>query len=97
MADSGQPFRDAEEPQGFFAPGFDPLSAPVAYPRLNGGEIAEVAPFGERCAFAENEALVSCRDYPFSSYVVVAGRVRAVDISTGQRVVFVRYGVGYWY
>jgi hypothetical protein len=70
MADSGQPFRDAEEPQGFF---------------------------GERCAFAENEALVSCGDYPFSSYVVVAGRVRAVDISTGQRVVFVRYGVGYWY
>lgn len=96
MADSNQPFRDTEEPKGFFAPGFDPLSDPVAYPRLNEAEIADVAPFGERCAFAENEPLVSCGDYPFSSYVVVAGRVRAVDISTGQRVVFVRYGAGYF-
>ena len=97
MSGSGDSkFPETDKAQAFFAPGFDPLSDPVAYPRLNDGEIAEVAPFGERCAFAENEPLVSCGDYPFSSYVVAAGRVRAVDISTGQRVVFVRYGAGYF-
>ena len=97
MSTSGDSkFPETDKAQAFFTPGFDPLSDPVAYPRLNDGEIAEVAPFGERCAFAENEPLVSCGDYPFSSYVVVAGRVRAVDISTGQRVVFVRYGAGYF-
>ena len=31
-----------------------------------------------------------------NSYVILSGRVRAVDISTGQRVAFVRYGAGYF-
>jgi hypothetical protein len=31
----------------------------------------------------------------FNSYVILSGTVRAVDVSTGERVVFVRYGAGY--
>jgi|SRR5271165_6734210 len=83
-------------PEGFFDIGFDPLSDQVAYPYLDEAEIAEVAPFGERCAFAENDPLFSAGDYPFKSYVILSGKVRAVDVSTGERVVFVRYGAGYF-
>ena len=83
-------------PEGFFDIGFDPLSDQVAYPYLDEAEIAEVAPFGERCAFAENDPLFSAGDYPFKSYVILSGKVRAVDVSTGDRVVFVSYGAGYF-
>jgi hypothetical protein len=62
-------FHEADQKQGFFEIGFDPLSDSVAYPHLDEGEIAEVAPFGERCAFAENDPLLSAGDYPFNSYV----------------------------
>lgn len=87
---------DADKTQGFFGLGFDPLSDSVAYPHLDEAEVAEVAPFGERCAFTENDPLFSAGDYPFNSYVIVSGKVRAVDVSTGERVVFVRYGAGYF-
>jgi thioredoxin reductase (NADPH) len=68
----------------------------VAYPHLSPTELEEVTPFGERCTIAENEPLVSAGDYPFNSYVILSGTVRAVDVSTGERVVFVRYGAGYF-
>jgi thioredoxin reductase (NADPH) len=93
---SDSQFHEADQKQGFFEIGFDPLSDSVAYPHLDEGEIAEVAPFGERCAFAENDPLFSAGDYPFNSYVILSGKVRAVDVSTGERVVFVRYGAGYF-
>src|SRR5580693_8743893 len=87
---------EGDKTQGFFGLGFDPLSDSVAYPHLNEAEVAEVAPFGERCAFAENDPLFSAGDYPFDSYVILSGKVRAVDVSTGERVVFVCYGAGYF-
>lgn len=96
MLRSDSKFAEADQPQGFFGHGFDPLSDTVAYPQLDDAGIAEVAPFGERSAFAENEALFSAGDYPFNSYVILSGRVRAVDVSTGKRIAFVRYGAGYF-
>ena len=96
MLSSNSKFPGADEPLGFFGLGFDPLTDAVAYPQLNDAEIAEVALFGERCAFAENEPLFSAGDYPFNSYVILMGKVRAVDVSTRERVVFVRYGAGYF-
>jgi thioredoxin reductase (NADPH) len=86
----------ADHGSSFFEGDLNPLSDLVAYPRLDEAELREVAPFGERCIFAENDPLVSAGDYPFNSYVVLSGVVRAVDISTGERVVFVRYGAGYF-
>jgi thioredoxin reductase (NADPH) len=96
MSSSHAQFPEADHSQDFFGLGFDPLSDTVAYPHLDASELAEVAPFGERCAIAENDSLVSAGDYPFNSYVILSGTVRAVDISTGERVVFVRYGAGYF-
>jgi thioredoxin reductase (NADPH) len=96
MSSSHSQFPRSDQAQDFFGLGFDPLSDPVAYPHLNPTELEEVAPFGERCAIAENDPLVSAGDYPFNSYVILSGTVRAVDISTGERVVFVRYGAGYF-
>ena len=89
-------FPETDKSQAFFGLGFDPLVDPVAFPHLSEAELGEVAPFGERCSFAENDPLVSAGEYPFNSYVIVTGNVRAVDISTGERVVFVRYGAGYF-
>jgi thioredoxin reductase (NADPH) len=89
-------FSETDKAQAFFGLGFDPLLDAVAFPHLSEAEVAEVAPFGERCAFAENDPLVSAGEYPFNSYVILSGNVRAVDISTGERVVFVRYGAGYF-
>jgi CRP-like cAMP-binding protein len=86
----------AGQSQDFFGLGFDPLSDPIAYPHLNATDLAEVEPSGERCAIAENDPLVSAGDYPFNSYVILSGTVRAVGISTGERAVFVRYGAGYF-
>jgi thioredoxin reductase (NADPH) len=96
MSSSHSQFPRADQAQDFFGLGFDPLSDPVAYPHLNPTELEEVAPFGERCTVAADDPLVSAGDYPFNSYVILSGTVRAVDISTGERVVFVRYGAGYF-
>lgn len=96
MSSSHSQSPEANQAQDFFGLGFDPLSDPLAYPHLNPTELEEVAPFGERCTIAENDPLVSAGDYPFNSYVILSGTVRAVDISTGERVVFVRYGAGYF-
>jgi thioredoxin reductase (NADPH) len=96
MSSSHPQFPGSDQSQDFFGLGFDPLSDPVAYPHLNATELEEVAPFGELCAIAENDPLVSAGDYPFNSYVILSGTVRAVDISTGERAVFVRYGAGYF-
>jgi thioredoxin reductase (NADPH) len=96
MSSSHSQFTGADQPEDFFGLGFDPLSDTVAFPCLNPSELVEVAPFGERCAIAENDPLVSAGEYPFNSYVILSGTVRAVDVSTGERVVFVRYGSGYF-
>jgi CRP-like cAMP-binding protein len=72
----------------------DPLSDEVAYPPLTDGELLEVSEFGEKCSFVANQPLVSAGDCPFNSYVILSGRIRIIDISTGTRVVFVRYGAG---
>jgi thioredoxin reductase (NADPH) len=96
MSDSPSHLPKARYSPSFFETGLDPLSDEVAYPRLNADELVEVAMFGERCAFAENESLVSAGDYPFNSFVILSGLVRAVDISTGERAVFVCYGPGYF-
>jgi len=69
---SDSKFSEGYQAHGFFGLGFDPLSDPVAYPLLDEGEIAEVAPFGERCAFAENDSLFSAGDYPFNSYAILS-------------------------
>jgi thioredoxin reductase (NADPH) len=96
MSSSHSQFPGADQPQDFLGLGFDPLSDTIAFPHLDKAELAEVAPFGERCAFAEDDPLFSAGDYPFNSYVILSGKVRAVDVSTGERVVFVRYGAGYF-
>src|SRR5271163_102023 len=96
MSSSHSQFPRADQAQDFFGLGFDPLSDPVAYPHLDPTELEEVAPFGERCTIAKSDPLVCAGDYPFNSYVILSGTVRAVDISTGERVVFVRYGAGYF-
>lgn len=97
MPDAGE-----SQPLGAWLPpekpglGFGPLADEVAFPRLTETEIAETAPFGERCSFAANQPLFCAGDYPFNSHVIISGTVRIVDISTGSRVVFVRYGAGYF-
>jgi len=63
--DSGLP--ETEKAQDFFGIGFDPLTDSTAFPRLNEAELGEVAPFGERCSFDENEPLFSVGDYPYNS------------------------------
>ena len=75
---------------------FDPLADKVAFPALSDAELAEVRGFGECCSFVENQALFSAGDYPFNSHVILSGGVRIIDLSTGERVVFLRYGAGYF-
>jgi len=83
-------------PRRNFELDFDPLGDNVAYPHLSASELNEVAPFGERCSFAKDKPLVTAGDYPFNSHVILSGGVRVVDVSTGERVVFVRHGAGYF-
>src|SRR5690242_444927 len=96
MSSSHSQLPGAQQSQDFFGLGFDPISDPVAYPHLNPSELGEVAPFGETCVIAENDPLVTAGNFPFNSYVILSGTVRAVDVSTGERLVFVRYGAGYF-
>lgn len=87
---------EANAPLAAFGLGLDPLSDKVAFPQLSEAELAEVALFGERRSFAKDEALVCAGDYPFNSHAILSGTVRIVDVSTGEHVVFVRYGRGYF-
>jgi thioredoxin reductase (NADPH) len=96
MPSSDPKFPEAEEPRPFFGIGFDPLTDATAFPNLSEFELGEIAPFGERCTFEENEPLFSAGDYPYNCFVITSGRVRSVDVSTGERVVCVRLGVGYF-
>ncbi len=75
---------------------FDPVSDHIAYPHLSESEVADAALFGERCSFREGEALISSGDQPFDCYVILSGEIRVVDVSTGERTVFSRYGSGYF-
>ncbi|MGB9311930.1 MAG: cyclic nucleotide-binding domain-containing protein, partial [Candidatus Acidiferrales bacterium] len=96
MSSSRSQSPGADQSHAFFGLGFDPLSDKVAFPQLSDAELAEVALFGERRSFAKDEALVCAGDYPFNSHAILSGTVRIVDVSTGERVVFVRYGQGYF-
>ena len=89
-------FPETNAPLADFGLGPDPLLDKVAFPQLSEAELAEVALFGERHSFATDEALFSAGDYPFNSHAIVSGTVRIVDVSSGERVVFVRYGRGYF-
>jgi thioredoxin reductase (NADPH) len=89
-ADPGSP-PDSSEGWGI---NFDPLSDEVAFPQLTEAELSEVVPFGDKCSFVENKPLLSAGDCPFNSYMILSGQVRIIDISTGARRVFVRYGAG---
>jgi hypothetical protein len=80
-ADPGLP-PDSHEGCGI---NFDPLSDEVAFPQLTDIELSEVVPFGDRCSFVENKPLVSAGDCPFSSYVILSGQIRIIDISTGAK------------
>jgi thioredoxin reductase (NADPH) len=93
-ADAKSP--EAPGPLRDFGLDFDPLADKVAFPHLSAAELNDVAPFGERCSFAKDKPLVTAGDYPFNSHVILSGSVRVVDVSTGGRVVFVRYGAGYF-
>jgi thioredoxin reductase (NADPH) len=93
---SKSPIPDRDEPLRDFGLGADPLSDRIAFPQLSEAELTEVAPFGERRSFARNEPLFCAGDYPFNSHVILSGTVRIVDVSTGDPVVFVRYGEGYF-
>ena len=74
----------------------DPLADEVAFPRLSEEEIADVIPFGDPCRFLRDEALVRIGDEQVSSFVILSGKMRAIDLSTGERVAFVRYERGYF-
>src|SRR5215467_1071978 len=87
---------EEDQAQDFFGIGFDPLTDSDAFPRLSEAELGEIASLGERCRFDEHEPLFSVGDYPYNSFVIISGRVRSVDISTGERVVCVRFGAGYF-
>jgi thioredoxin reductase (NADPH) len=90
MKEAGHSDAGALEPQ------FDLHSNQTAYPCLSEREIAEATAFGERCSFRANEVLFASGDKSFDSYTILAGQVRIIDISTGERVCFVRYGAGYF-
>ena len=87
---------EEDQVQEFFGIGFDPLTDSDAFPRLSEAELGEVAPLGERCSFDENEPLFSVGDYPYNCFVITSGKVRSVDISTGERVVCVRFDAGHF-
>jgi CRP-like cAMP-binding protein len=87
---------EATPPSPVFGIGPDALADKVAFPQLSEAELAEVALFGERRSFAKSELLFCVGDYPFNSHAILSGTIRIVDVSTGERVVFVRYGAGYF-
>lgn len=92
--DSQLPQSSAASPP--FGLGPNPLADAVAFPKLTEAELAEVSLFGERRTFTKDEALFCAGDYPFNSHAILSGMIRIVDVSTGERVVFVRYGAGYF-
>lgn len=87
---------ESNPPLADFGLGPDPLLDKVAFPQLSEVELSEVALFGERRSFAKDEPLFCAGDYPFNSHAILSGTVRIVDVSTGERVIFVRYGPGYF-
>lgn len=87
---------EPNSPLADFGIGANPLSDQAAYPRLSDAEMTEVALFGERRTFEKDAPLFSAGDYPFNSHAILSGTVRVVDVSTGERVIFVRYGSGYF-
>ena len=75
-------------------PALEPVDDEVAFPLLGETELAEVRRFGKPQSFNAGEPLFTAGQEPFDSYVILAGTVRVIDVSTGERVVFVRYGAG---
>jgi len=66
----------------------------VAYPHLTADQIFDVAAFGESCSFVKGEGLVHTGEQHFSSYILLSGTARVLDDSSGERMVFIRYGAG---
>jgi thioredoxin reductase (NADPH) len=66
----------------------------VAWPHLSEEEICEVAALGVPCSFRKGDYLVRTGDQHFSSYVLISGTASVIDLSTGERQVFTRYGAG---
>jgi thioredoxin reductase (NADPH) len=66
----------------------------VAYPHLSESELCDVAAFGEPCSFRKGDYLVRTGDHSFSSYVLISGVANVIDLSSGERRVFTRYGAG---
>ena len=79
--------------RGDLEPQFDILDE-KAFPILSATEVAEAAAFGEKCTFRKGHILFSSGDRGFDSYTILSGEVRIIDISTGERVCFVKYGAG---
>jgi thioredoxin reductase (NADPH) len=74
----------------------NPLTDHVAFPHLTDADLAAVAEFGEPCSFRAGEVVFSAGTYPFDSYTILAGEIRVIDTSTGQRACFIQYGPGYF-
>lgn len=88
--------REASYGTGSIDREIDLLVDKMANPVLAPDELEYVTNLGERCSFVENEPLFSAGDYPFDSHVILSGNVRVVDVSTGDRIVFLRYGPGHF-
>jgi thioredoxin reductase (NADPH) len=68
----------------------------VAFPVLSDLELALGGKFGTRCSFQQGEALFSAGDHPFDCYLILAGEVCIVDVSTGEPTCVLRYGPGHF-
>lgn len=64
--------------------------------RLSEAELAEVTLFGERRSFTKDEALFCAGDYRSTVTLFSSEGFASWNLSTGERVVFVRYGPGYF-
>jgi thioredoxin reductase (NADPH) len=84
-------FREAEKPA---LPVLDSALDEVAYPRLRDAQLCDVAAFGEQCSFRQGGCLVRAGDRHFNSYALLSGEASVLDVSTGERRVFTRYGAG---
>ncbi len=74
----------------------DPLADTTAFPVLSAAELEQCLEFGVRCSFQPGEALFSAGDQPFDCYLITAGEVCIVDVSTDERHCVLRYGTGHF-
>ena len=65
-----------------------------AHPVLTSSELAEVSLFGTVCSFERGQILTRAGDRCFSSYVLLTGEVRILDVSQAQETILMRYRPG---